>query len=293
MKKVFLSVCLIITWFFSKAQTEVESDKKNLRMSIGSDGVNISKGNKNIVGKGKNKNKSKTGKINHTIGFDLGFVNFLNPQTAAFPATVSPQSNGTLNNVIGGSGTAKSLELNNFKSMNVGLYPLLYSLHLDRKASVNLIMGLGFNWHNLRYTNDVRFNRQDNALIDSLYPGSEVTVNYYANGDEVSKSKMAASYLTVPLMLQVKPKVGANRLVIGGGVSAGYLVKGWYKMKESGGGKERTNQTFAFNPWQLNVVGEFGIDDKIRFYGSYGLTELYKKPMDQKTFTVGVRFFGL
>jgi hypothetical protein len=292
MKKVLLSVCLIITWFFTKAQdSEQDRSKGHVQMSIGSDGVSVSKGDRQIIG--KKKNKSKTGKISHTLGFDLGFSNFQNPQVAGFPSIVTSQSNGTANAVIGGTGTAKSLELNNIKSMNVGLYPFMYSLHLDRKASVNLIMGLGFNWHNFRYTNDIRFNRQDNALIDSFYPGSEVVVNYYANGDAVSKSKMAASYITAPIMLQVKPKVGNNRLVLGGGVSAGYLAKGWYKMKENGGGKEKFTQSFAFNPWQVNVIGEFGIDDKIRFYGSYALNELYKNPMDVKTFTVGVRFFGL
>ncbi|MFM2385384.1 MAG: hypothetical protein RL660_141 [Bacteroidota bacterium] len=290
MKNTVLTFCLLITWFLSKAQTDAAppANEDKVRVEVRRDGVSVSKGDKDYVGHSKKKKKNKAGKTDGTLGLDIGIVNFQAPQVAAFPGL---QSVGAPT-VVGGAGNPNSLKISTAKSMNVNLYPVMYSLHLDRKASVNIITGLGFNWYNLRYENDIRMRKSVSPIIDTLFPGSTFEVEYYPNGTAVDKSKMAAAYLTAPLMLQLKPKVGGGRLVFGGGISAGYLIKGWYKVKNDGS-KERYTQTFAFNPWQINAIGEFGINDKIRFYGSYALTNLYNKPLDQRTFTAGVRFFGL
>jgi hypothetical protein len=288
MKQSFVTLCLLAAAMASKAQTPSTDTPERVSIEVRTDGVSVSKGDHDYVGKRKKNKKNKAGKTDGTLGLDIGLVNFQAPQKAGFAGV---QSMGSPN-VDGGAGNPNSLRLNTAKSIHLSLTPILYSLHLDKKASVNIITGLGCNWYNLRYDNDIRMSNGTSPLTDSLFPGSNFELQYYPNGTTVDKSKMAAAYVTAPLMLQLKPKVGSSRLVFGAGISAGYLLKGWYKVKNNGN-SERFTQTLAFNPWQLNAIGEFGIDDKIRFYGSYALNNLYKAPLDQRTFTVGIRFFGL
>jgi hypothetical protein len=281
MKNSILALCIIFCINTAKAQDTSKVDKAHVEISLGGkDGVCVKKGGKNIIGK---RSKEKNNKTSNTLGFDLGFNNFDNSNVNGFDYTIAyPSTTNT-----GTYGASNSLEINNTKSMNVNIYPLYYSFHLYKK-SINLITGLGFNYYNFRYKNDITM--QEWHTITN-FP----VLAYNNNVHTPKKSKVAASYLTVPLMLQFKPNIGNKKaLVMGGGVSVGYLMKGWYKTKTAADGKSKENIGFAFNPLQINAIGEFGIDDKLRFYGSYGLTSLYKTKLpQQQAIAVGIRIFGL
>jgi hypothetical protein len=285
MKKVTILLLAIIASTFAKAQSSDEDStkKSKIKISIGTtEGINISKGGKNVI---TNKKKKNNDKISSTLGLDIGFNNFQAlPTSASFPYQV--QANNT-QPIQGAVGKPSSLGLNAAKSMNVNLYPLMYSIHLYKK-SVNLITGLGFNWYNFRYTNDVIVTQN----IDTNNLG-DVGVLYNHNQSNLKKNKMAASYVTLPLSLQIKPKIGKNKLVFGAGLSVGYLVKGWNKSKDQSGGKGKMTNSGIFNTWQTNAIAEVGIDNKIRLYGSYALSDLYKAPLSQKQLAFGIRFFGL
>jgi hypothetical protein len=186
------------------------------------------------------------------------------------------------------AGKISSLDLNNNKSINVGLYPFMYSFHLHKK-DVNITAGLGVNWFNYRYANNVSF-QKNTSLIPG--PGEDVQV-VYNTATNIAKNKVAASYLTMPISLQFKPKFGSRSLVVGAGASFGYLLKGWHKTKTTSGAKDHETISEVFNPWQVNVLGELGISNRIRLYGSYGLTDMYKGTISQRPVAFGIRFFGL
>jgi hypothetical protein len=280
----------IATLFTSSAiaqSTTSDSSKNKNVISIhvsGPDGFNVSSGNKKIVG--KKKNKKSNDRISSTLGFDMGLNSF-----APLPnSTVGPYiiANATPT-ITGQAGQENSLTLNNLKSINVSLTPFNYSIHLYKK-SVNIITGLGVNWFNYRFENDVSFTRIADSTGGII---TEAGLLYNSNATAQKKTKVACSYLTVPFMLQVKPRIGKNRLVLGAGASAGYLLKGWYKSKSKDGDVNKENISYAFNTWQVNAIGEIGIDDKIRLYGSYGLSNLFKTPVELRPITIGIRFFGL
>jgi Outer membrane protein beta-barrel domain len=284
MKTTIIAITLLILSVCST--TAQVNPKEKVKISIGSDGVDVSRGDKQYVGKSK---KSETSRISSTLGFDLGFNTFDNSDVNTF----SNAAINTNSNFVGTAGKENSLALNGSKSINVNLYPFNYSLHLYKK-SVNIITGLGVNFFNYRYSNDITF-FTSNPNIMTPTPSGGNTLIYNKNKTTPSKSKVAASYVTVPLMLQFKPNIGSKKpLVIGAGMSFGYLLKGWYKAKGTDDGKYHDNISFAFNPIQINAIGEFGIDDRIRFFGTYSLTSLYKNGLpQQKPITFGIRFFGL
>jgi Outer membrane protein beta-barrel domain len=275
---IILAICT--TWLM-QATAQEKNDKQKVSISIGSGGVNVTKGDKKIVGKKRDKSNDR---ISSTLGFDLGFNNFNNGgMTNNFAHRID--NPGTID---GAAGNINSLDLNTYKSVNVALYPFMYSIHLYKK-SVNLTTGLGFNWFNYRYVNDVK----PIKMQDSNGVSYDAAIAYNSHNATLSKNKLASSYLTLPISLQFKPSIGKNRLVIGGGISIGYLLKGWNKSKTSSGSKDHQTISYAFNPWQVNAIAEIGIDDKIRLYGSYGLTNYYKSPLNQKQVSFGIRFFGL
>jgi hypothetical protein len=286
LQTIITIACTSLYFATASAQsTEAETPSNNkVKVTIsGPNGVEVTKGEKQIIGKKKHNNDND--KLSSTLGFDLGFNSF-----AALPTnTVMPYTSANLTPVItGAAGKESSLTLNNIKSINVSLSPFMYSIHLYKK-SVNVITGLGVNWFNYRFDNDVSFTRFDSA--GNITSG--VNLLYNTNPTEQKKTKVACSYVTMPFMLQVKPKLGKNRLVFGGGVSAGYLLKGWYKSKSKDGDVNKDPLSFAFNKWQVNAIGEIGIDNKIRIYGSYGLTDMFHTPIKLRPITIGIRFFGL
>jgi Outer membrane protein beta-barrel domain len=284
--KHFIILAISSLWYLNvnaqSTTTDDEKPKDKVSISIGSKGINVSKGDKNIVGKKKKRDRDR---ISSTLGFDLGFNSFDNSKmtTNFLHQVANPGA------IAGTAGNVNSLDINAYKSINVALYPFMYSIHLYKK-SVNINTGLGFNWFNYRYENDVKPIKMLDSATGISY---DAAISYNSHNANLSKNKLASSYLTLPISLQFKPKIGRNRFVIGGGVSVGYLLKGWNKSKTSSGSKDHQSISYAFNPWQVNAIAEIGIDDKIRLYGSYGITDYYKTPLKQKQISFGIRFFGL
>jgi hypothetical protein len=282
MKKLILAIAILA----GTTHTQAQDNKDKVRIEINGGQVNVYKGDKEIVGKEKKKKSTK--RVSSTLGFDLGFVNCINSSTASFNSVQSNLANTPA--LQGQAGKGSSLELSTAKSINVNIYPFYYSIHLDKHRVANIITGLGLNINNFRYVNDIGF-------INNQTLAPQPTIEYFSNynGSTPKKTKIATNYLTVPLMLQLKPRIGdKTRLVFGAGASAGYLLRGWTKVKDDDG-KRKSNISREFNTWQVNLIGEVGIDDKIRFYGSYALQGMYKNLNKelQVPFTVGIRFFGL
>ena len=104
-----------------------------------------------------------------------------------------------------------------------------------------------------------------------------------------SKNKLAADYVTVPLMLGFNTKPGTNRgFTMSGGVSMGYLYSSRNKQVSGERGKQKTKGNIGLEPWKFQYIGEIGLGP-VKLYGSYAPHTMYKNGLDIQPYNVGVR----
>ncbi len=139
-----------------------------------------------------------------------------------------------------------ALDLREEKSVSVGLNLLQKNIQFG-KSNVWFMTGLGVTWNNYRFKNNVSLNTTEpiSANIDSVS-----NINYV-------KSKLVASYLMAPLMIEVftsKKMKNAFHLGVGGmvGVRLGSHTK--IKYEEDGNvHKPKTYDNFNLNRFRYGV----------------------------------------
>jgi hypothetical protein len=109
-----------------------------------------------------------------------------------------------------------------------------------------------------------------------------------------TKNKLAADYLTVPLMLNFSttPNNDKKALSISFGVSAGYLYSQRNKQKSEERGKEKNKGDYDLNRFKFSYVGELGLGP-VKLYGSYSPKSMYDRGMDVRPYTFGIRLSNL
>ena len=103
------------------------------------------------------------------------------------------------------------------------------------------------------------------------------------------KNKLAADYLTVPLMLNFNftPKKRQN-FGISAGISAGWLYSARQKIKQDGD-VDKVKSDFDLRKWKLSYVGEIALGP-VKLYGSYAFKSMFEKGVDLTPYNVGFRF---
>jgi hypothetical protein len=102
------------------------------------------------------------------------------------------------------------------------------------------------------------------------------------------KNKLAADYLTVPVMLNLNFTPGKNRgIVLSGGMSAGYLYSARQKFKV-GGDKDKNHDNYDLRKFKLSYIGELGLGP-VRLYGSVATKSMWEKGLDQTPYNFGIR----
>ncbi len=239
--------------------------------------------NKGIVIKGSDssstKQPEKDKKFSSSICMDLGFNFFKN------------DINGKSGSGSGGPTipTYKSglLDLNVGKSINVNLYWLktFRALKTPRER-IYLSTGLGLQLYNFRYDKNITYTRNPAGIfLDSV---------------DFKKNKLAFDYLNVPLMVTMKTRIYQNAadhkkdkwLVYGVGITGGYALSIWTKQKSSERGKVKIHDDFFFSRFNSCLTAEFGLDDVIRFYGTYQITDLGNN-LDQHPICIGLKISGI
>jgi hypothetical protein len=104
-----------------------------------------------------------------------------------------------------------------------------------------------------------------------------------------SKNKLAADYVTVPLMLNFnftpKKKKGFGFSV---GASGGYLYASRQKTVTNIDGKQKEKDDFDLRPWKLSYIGELSFGP-VKLYGSLASQGMFEKGPDQVPYTLGLR----
>ena len=297
MKRIILLITTCALYLGAAAQQDtmtirdtIPALKKNDTMRIGNiliikrGGHNgsDSTGNKNtsvVMGRRSDYGRSSRVSTNWLI-FDLGFANWSDKTNYANQGSY----------LRGGTQpfTKDDFKLRNGKSMNVNIWFFMQRLSLV-KHNVNLKYGLGLELNNYRFKAPISF-RESGYLPNS---GGLQTSSPFVYRDSIgfSKNKLAADYLTVPLMLNFATN-GASRkrgLSVSAGVSAGYLYSQRNKQKSDERGKEKNKGEYDMERFKLSYIAELGLGP-VKLYGSYSPKSIFEKELDMRPFTLGIRF---
>ncbi|HXR82989.1 MAG TPA: outer membrane beta-barrel protein [Hanamia sp.] len=279
MKTTILIVSVMLMCATSFAQTDsTQVEKKDDTIRIGGM-IILKKGNADenkrvTVTVGNHHRNKETSNIS-TSSFivDLGFANWTDKTNYE-----QAKANGYL---VGSPDlTANDFKLKTVKSVNVNIWFFMQRMNLI-KHYVNLKYGLGLELNNYRFKSNISFN-EGNANIPHPFVFRD-SINF-------SKDKLAADYVTIPLMLNFRtnPNYSDKGISISAGVSMGYLYSSRNKQKSDARGKERNRGDYDLQQWKFSYVGELGLGP-VHLYGSYSPKSIFKNDLNFTPYNIGIR----
>jgi hypothetical protein len=199
---------------------------------------------------------------------DVGFSNF-NDNTDYTSAATQQFAPGI---------TEDWFDLRTGKSRNVNIWMFMQRMNVV-KHYLNLKYGLGVELNNYHFDDErIRFQKNPTRIF------METTTDKSAK-----KNKLAADYVTVPIMLNINFTPGRDKgFGISGGVSAGYLYSARQKLKFSNDDKTKLHDDFNLEKWKLSYIGELNLGP-VKLYGSYAMKNMWEKGLDQTPYNFGVR----
>jgi hypothetical protein len=184
--------------------------------------------------------------------------------------------------------SSRDFKLRTGKSVNVNIWIFMQRLSVI-KRNVNLKYGLGLELNNYRFRTPLSFS--EGGTIP--YSGGLQTNAPFIFRDSISfsKNKLAADYLTVPLMLNFATNKASNNkgLSISVGVSGGYLYSQRNKQVSEQRGKEKNKGEYDMEKFKLSYIAELGIGP-VKLYGSYSPKSMFEHSLDLRPYNFGVRF---
>ena len=163
------------------------------------------------------------------------------------------------------------------KSRNVNIWFFMQRLNIIKHV-VNLKYGLGLELNNYFFDDEsIRFQKNPTLVVmDNALKGAK-------------KNKLAADYLTVPLMVNFNfTPERRNGFGFSAGISAGYLYSARQKVKFSDD-KVKVHNDFDLQDWKLSYVGEINLG-LVKLYGSYAFQSMWERGLDHTPFNAGLRF---
>ncbi len=232
---------------------------------------------------GRNYNNRKKSRVTTNWGIvDIGFANYTDKTNYT--------NNGYLVNRPGSPAFSKDdFKVKTGKSINVNIWFFMQRLSLV-KQNVNLKYGLGLELNNYRYKTSSAISYREGGIIP--YSGGTATNAPFIFRDSInfSKNKLAADYLTVPVMLNFATNKNHNGkgLSVSFGVSAGYLYSQRNKQKSEEFGKKKNKGDYNLERFKLSYIGELGLGP-VKLYASYAPKSMYENGLDMRPFNFGFR----
>jgi hypothetical protein len=242
------------------------SDKDTTIVLIGKKDVKVvhnENGTEILWGKDKNKKDKKDGFNGHWEGVEFGFNGFDKPDYSMYNSI--PQDFMALNQ-------GKSVEFNlNFYELNIGL----------AKNYVGLVSGMGLSFNSYRFDNPFTLEKTANRTEPVLL-----------NSENLAKTKLAVSYINVPLLLEFQIPVNEkkDRLFINAGLVGGVKIGSHTKVKY-GDNKEKVRSGFNMNSFKYAAAARIGYKD-VSLFATYSLTPLFQagKGPELTPFSIGISF---
>lgn len=173
------------------------------------------------------------------------------------------------------------MDLNTGKSWNynLNLFEQSFGLYSDK---IGLVTGLGFAFNNYH------FDGNNSITKDSL--GNTVSLDYGARGINLEKTKLATTYLNLPLLLEFQlPGPPKKRLYFSlgvvGGLKLGSHTKVIYKL--DGKQKDKIRDDFNLSPLRYAYTARVGYRN-LQVYGNYYATPLFEKNRGPELFPIDV-----
>lgn len=293
MKKlmVFLFSIILSTGLYSQADTTtVKIGKKEIVKVIeGNDTIIITVGRKGLKvigsehgtsvdfinlddlkdsGDYDSKDRGRSGKFKgHWKGFELGMNNYL---TSDYSFSLPAE--------------AQFMELNTGKSWGVNLNFIQYDIGFGTDK-VGLVTGMGLEFNNYRFD-------RDNSIIKDRVTREIVSLEYDA-GTYIEKTKLATTYLTVPLLLEFQiPVSGHKRIHISGGVIGGLKIGSHTKVvykKDGSKQKDKINDDFNLSPLRYGVTARIGYR-ALKIFATCNLTPMFETGQGPELYPVSIGF---
>lgn len=183
-------------------------------------------------------------------------------------------------------GSNKSwFDLKDGKSRNVNLWFFMQKLNVASHV-VNLKYGLGLELNNYRFKQPIRFEPNPPATVNP----PRVILDATTVGRTYKKDKLAADYLTAPIMLNFNFTPNRREgFGLSAGISAGYLYSARNKTITSDEGKKKAKDDFELERWKLSYIAELSLGP-VRFYGSYAFKNMFERGLDITSYNFGFRF---
>lgn len=222
-------------------------DGENTRVRVGSGQLEVDDSGKVQIQQTKKKERFN----GHWAGFNLGINGYMTPDNKL----EVPQEYAFL-------------DLRYEKSINVHLNLFEQNFNLIGNK-LGLVTGLGFEWNNYRFDNQVKLDHTADIIAEIESPVRDYT-----------KSKLNVRYLNIPLILefQTNPKSNVNSFHIGagvvGGVRVGSHTKNVYETNKKQ--KEKVRDDFHLNPFKADATVRIGWG-KLSLYGNYSLMTLFRE----------------
>lgn len=151
---------------------------------------------------------------------------------------------------------------------------------------VGLVTGLGFSWYNFKFDSKNTVLLTDSSFLTG-YKDTDPNKSYI-------KSKLTASYVTVPLLLEFqtnsKHKSNSFHLSAGviGGIRLGSHTKQVYTVNGSGEFKPKVKDNFYLQPFKADATARLGWGP-LNLYATYSLIEMFNpgEGPELYPFTVG------
>ena len=212
------------------------------------------------------KHKKKSGFDPHWAGVELG-VNGL----------MTSNQSTTL------KGDAAFLDLNMGKSINFNVNFLEYGIPIA-KQYVGLVTGMGVEFNNFRFSNDISL-QETNGIIAA-------DSSYIKSGTNLSKTKLATTYLNIPLLMEFQIPAGHDKIFLSAGVIGGLKLGSHTKVVyDKGGDKQKDKNRSDFNLATLRYGLHARLGYKfIKLYATYYPVSLFEKDKGPEVypFNVGI-----
>jgi hypothetical protein len=271
MKRIFIMCIALFAALTSFSQKEQDTIK------VGGITIIRKPGAKGKVYKMPERRKSKNSNIRTNWWIvDLGFANYNDKTNYSSPAAqqYAPGSNDSW------------FALRGSKSVDVNLWFFMQRLNISKHV-LNLQYGLGLELNNYRYKQPIRYDANPPAVSNPPIVALDNTPNR-----NYKKDKLAADYLTAPVMLNVNftpNRIGRNSFGLSAGVSVGWLYSARNKTITSDEGKKKAKDDFDLERWKISYVGELTLGP-VKLFGSMATKSMYSRGLDITPYNFGIRF---
>jgi hypothetical protein len=289
MKKTILILSIMFSTTVIFAQTDsVKASMQNDTIRIGGM-IILKKGQPNekkhvtVTIGNRRRERNQSNVSTSSFIFDIGFSNW----TDKTNYTKAGSDNYLVNKPGTPELSANDFKLRTIKSVNVNIWFFMQRLNLIHHY-VNLKYGLGLELNNYRFKSNVSFNEGGANPYNPLQNISHPFI--FRDSISFSKNKLAADYVTVPLMLNFRTNPNDNKkgISLSAGVSMGYLYSSRNKQKSDERGKHKNRGDYDLQTWKFSYVGELGLGP-VHLYGSYSPKSIFQNELNFTPYTIGIR----